>query len=71
MFTRRTFLKYTGATTLTLFATGLRSLRRAIAEALPGRYARSGINPEIRHAAARSAGDAEGWVTSSSTKTTK
>ncbi|HET9694131.1 MAG TPA: TorF family putative porin [Steroidobacteraceae bacterium] len=36
MFTRRTFLKYTGATTLTLFATGIRGLRRAIAEALPG-----------------------------------
>ncbi|HET7202618.1 MAG TPA: multicopper oxidase [Steroidobacteraceae bacterium] len=36
MFTRRTFLKYTGATTLTLFATGLRGLRRAIAAALPG-----------------------------------
>ena len=36
MFTRRTFLKYTGATTLTLFTTGLRGLRRAIAAALPG-----------------------------------
>ncbi|HXW09240.1 MAG TPA: hypothetical protein VD737_01375, partial [Steroidobacteraceae bacterium] len=36
MFTRRTFLKYTGATTLTLFATGIRGLRRAIAAALPG-----------------------------------
>jgi spore coat protein A len=36
MFTRRTFLKYTGATTLTLFATGFRGLRRAIAAALPG-----------------------------------
>jgi FtsP/CotA-like multicopper oxidase with cupredoxin domain len=36
MITRRTFLKYTGATTLTLFATGAGGLRRAIAEALPG-----------------------------------
>jgi len=36
MISRRTFLKYTGATTLTLFATGVGGLRRAIAEALPG-----------------------------------
>ena len=36
MITRRTFLKYTGGTTLTLFATGFGGLRRAIAEALPG-----------------------------------
>ena len=36
MSTRRTFLKYTGATTLTLFAVGRGGLRRAIAEALAG-----------------------------------
>ena len=36
MISRRTFLKYTGATTLTLFATGVGGLRRAIAAALPG-----------------------------------
>jgi len=36
MISRRTFLKYTGATTLTLFATGVGGLRRAIALALPG-----------------------------------
>jgi spore coat protein A len=36
MITRRTFLKYTGATTLTLFAVGRGGLRRAIAEALAG-----------------------------------
>jgi len=36
MISRRTFLKYTGATTLTLFATGVGGLRRAIAEAIPG-----------------------------------
>jgi FtsP/CotA-like multicopper oxidase with cupredoxin domain len=35
-FTRRSFLKYTGATTLTLFATSKLGLRRAIADALPG-----------------------------------
>jgi FtsP/CotA-like multicopper oxidase with cupredoxin domain len=34
--TRRSFLKYTGATTLTLFATSKLGLRRAIADALPG-----------------------------------
>jgi FtsP/CotA-like multicopper oxidase with cupredoxin domain len=34
--TRRTFLKYTGATTLTLFAAGRFGLRRAIAAAIPG-----------------------------------
>ena len=33
---RRTFLKYTGATTLTLFAAGRLGLRQAIAEAIPG-----------------------------------
>jgi hypothetical protein len=31
MITRRSFLKYTGGTTLTLFATGVGGLRRAIA----------------------------------------
>ena len=36
MISRRTFLKYTGGTTLTLFATGVGGLRRAIAEAIPG-----------------------------------
>jgi spore coat protein A len=36
MITRRTFLKYTGATTLTLFAIGRAGLRQAIAAALPG-----------------------------------
>jgi len=36
MISRRTFLKYTGATTLTLFATGVGGLRKAIALALPG-----------------------------------
>jgi FtsP/CotA-like multicopper oxidase with cupredoxin domain len=36
MISRRTFLKYTGATTLTLFATGAGGLRKAIAEALAG-----------------------------------
>jgi spore coat protein A len=36
MITRRTFLQYTGATTLTLFAIGRGGLRRAIAAALPG-----------------------------------
>ncbi len=34
--TRRTFLKYTGATTLTLFAAGRLGLRQAIAAAIPG-----------------------------------
>ena len=33
---RRTFLKYTGATTLTLFAAGRLGLRQAIAAAIPG-----------------------------------
>jgi spore coat protein A, manganese oxidase len=36
MISRRTFLKYTGATTLTLFATGAGGLRKAIADSLPG-----------------------------------
>jgi len=36
MITRRTFLKYTGGTTLTLFATGVGGLRKAIAAAIPG-----------------------------------
>ena len=36
MISRRTFLKYTGATTLTLFATGVGGLRKAIAEAIAG-----------------------------------
>ena len=36
MITRRTFLQYTGATTLTLFTFGPGGLRRAIAAALPG-----------------------------------
>ena len=36
MISRRTFLKYTGATTLTLFTTGAGGLRKAIAEALAG-----------------------------------
>jgi len=36
MISRRTFLKYTGGTTLTLFAVGVGGLRRAIAAALPG-----------------------------------
>jgi FtsP/CotA-like multicopper oxidase with cupredoxin domain len=35
MISRRTFLKYTGATTLTLFATGVGGLRKAIAS-IPG-----------------------------------
>jgi spore coat protein A len=35
MISRRTFLKYTGGTTLTLFATGVGGLRRAIAQ-IPG-----------------------------------
>jgi len=36
MVSRRTFLKFTGATTLTLFATGVGGLRRAIAQAVTG-----------------------------------
>jgi len=36
MISRRMFLKYTGATTLTLFATGVGGLRRAIAEIAGG-----------------------------------
>ena len=36
MISRRTFIKFTGATTLTLFAAGPGGLRKAIAAALPG-----------------------------------
>ena len=59
MFSRRTFIKYTGGTALTLFASGkLGGLSQAIAQITGGTL--DPCRSPIRHANADPAGDAAG-----------